>query len=393
MHVELHSLRERPHLCKRSLQRFAAAIILILFATAAARADNVVLVTSLGGLSANDTVVWSQLGADATDLPLSPGFTSTNGLTGSIIMDAPHSLVAVVCPETPCSWNPVGLSGFNTGDSLIWTADTGNSGNGPISVVGLSKNVSGVGAFIQSDAPAQFTAQVQAFNGGTSLGTFTETSDANGDAIFIGVRDNTGPNITSVTFSTIPVSPAPTCAGDCADFALDTLSLNVPSGAKPTPTATATATRTATPTATATGGTPTATATATRTATQTATPTPTSTPTGVPGLLKIEPTSKNFGKVKVGSTKKQTFVLSNSAKSGLPITFGNPEAFLVTNFPIFSFPSNSNNCPPQLFPKKKCKLIVQFTPGSVGPQPSSSVTIFDNAGNANQTIQLNGEGK
>ena len=88
---------------------FAAAIILILFATAAARADNVVLVTSLGGLSANDTVVWSQLGADATDFAPNPGFTSTNGLTGSLSLMGPHSLVAVVCPETPCSWNPVGL--------------------------------------------------------------------------------------------------------------------------------------------------------------------------------------------------------------------------------------------------------------------------------------------
>ncbi|HWX26847.1 MAG TPA: hypothetical protein VNZ53_05325, partial [Steroidobacteraceae bacterium] len=143
---------------KRAFHGLGAAIVLILFATALARADSVAVVTSLGGLSANDTIVWSQLGADATDLPATKGFTSTHGLTGSVTLVGPHSLVAVVCPETLCSWNLAGLSGFSAGDSLIWTADTGNSGNGPLTVNFTSQNVAGAGAFIQSDGPAQFTA-------------------------------------------------------------------------------------------------------------------------------------------------------------------------------------------------------------------------------------------
>jgi subtilisin family serine protease len=146
---------------KPALRGLAAAIVLMTFATAAARADSVALVTSLGGLSANDTIVWSQLGADATDLTANPGFTSTHGLTGSVTLAGPHSLVAAVCPETLCSWNLAGLSGFATGDSLIWTADTGNSGNGPLTVNFTSKNVSGAGAFIESDGPAQFTANIE----------------------------------------------------------------------------------------------------------------------------------------------------------------------------------------------------------------------------------------
>jgi hypothetical protein len=96
--------------------------------------------------------------------------------------------------------------------------------------------------------------------------------------------------------------------------------------------------------------------------------------------------------VKRGSVKHQTFTLSNSAKSGPPITFGNPLA-TVTNFPTFSFPANSNNCPQMLFPKKKCKLIVDFAPTTVGPQNPGTVTIFDNAANANQSIPLSGAGK
>ena len=401
---------------KRSWRGLSAAIVLIMFATAA-RADSVAVVTSLGGLSANDTIVWSNLGADATDLLATPPFTSTHGLTGSVTLAGPHSLVAVVCPETLCSWNLAGLSGFSTGDSLIWTADTGNSGNGPLTVNFTSKSVSGAGAFIQSDGPAQFTANIQAFNGGTSLGTFPVASDVNGDATFIGVLDSTAANITKVTFSLT------SCTGDCTDFAIDTVSLNVPGGATPTPTVSATptltatptktatatatasgtptvsatATKTATPTATATAtgatatATPTATATATTTATSTATATPTATPTAG-AILMITPTSKDFGGVKVHKTKKQTFTLTNE-DSSQTINFGTPLA-TVTNFPIFAFPkSGATNCPQHLAPKGQCNLTLQFTPKKKKTPVAGTVTIFDDAGNANQTISLSGKGK
>jgi hypothetical protein len=54
----------------------------------------------------------------------------------------------------------------------------------------------------------------------TLLGTFTVNSNPNGDAVYIGVKDQTGPNITSVTFS-LTVS-----GGPLTDFALDTAYLN-----------------------------------------------------------------------------------------------------------------------------------------------------------------------
>jgi centrosomal CEP192-like protein len=405
---------------KRAFRSFSAAIVLILFATAA-NADTVSPVTSLGGLSANDTIVWSPLGADATDLPATPSFTSTHGLTGSVTLAGPHSLVAVVCPETLCSWNLGGLSGFSAGDSLIWTADTGNSGNGPLTLNFTSKNVSGAGAFIQADGPAQFTANIQAFMGGTSLGSFPVTSDANGDATFIGVLDSTAANITKVTFSIT------SCLGDCSDFAIDTVSLNVPGGATPTATATAsatptktatatatstsgtptasataTATKTATPTATATStgatstatATPTATATATRTATATATSTATPTPTPTPSgpILMITPTSHDFGTRKRHSTpRKQTFTLTNE-DSSQTITFNHTLA-TVTNAPSFEFPKKkATNCHLTLPPMANCTLTLQFSPRKKGPL-AATVTIFDNAANANQMIPLTGTGK
>lgn len=356
----------------RSLRGAAAAIVLILFASAVAHADSVSVVTSLGALGANDTIVWSQLGADATTLTATPAFTSTHGLTGSVTLMGPNSLVAVVCPETLCSWNVAGTTGFAVGDSLIWTADTGNSGNGPLVVNFTSNNVSAAGALIQADGPAQFTANIEAFDGVASLGTFAETSDISGDAIFIGALDSTAANITSVEFSIT------SCEGDCTDFAIDTVSMRVPGGG--------------TPTATATGGTPTPTATATRTATPTITPT--ATPTPVPAKLKIKPAHENFGKVKVGQGKSFTFVISNSAKSGAPITFASPVSFTVTttNPQEFGFPAGATNCPQNLLPKKKCKLKVKFAPQTPGAK-SSTLTIFDNATGANQTVPLSGTGQ
>ena len=153
-------------------------------------------------------------------------------------------------------------------------------------------------------------------------------------------------------------------------------------GATPTPTATST-TATPTPTATATSATPTATPTAT------ATPTPTSTPTGVPESLEVIPLSVNFGKVKVGHVASVTLNIRNPARNGLPITFGNPPA-TVTN--PQEFQTGATNCPAQLLPKRKCKLVVLFAPASQGPM-FSSVTIYDNAGNANQMVELQGTGK
>jgi hypothetical protein len=62
-----------------------------------------------------------------------------------------------------------------------------------------------------------FTAKLQVFDGTTLLGTVTEagTSTSNGDgkAIFIGAKDQSGPNITKVVFSIVGSN----------DFAIDTL--------------------------------------------------------------------------------------------------------------------------------------------------------------------------
>jgi hypothetical protein len=198
------------------------ARVFTLFAllAAAAHADTLVLATSSGAQGASDTVKWGQLGPNATSLGASFSSTSAGGLSVTGNLSAAGALVTVVCSATPCSWSPTG-SGFAGGDSLIWTSDTGNGGTGPLTLT-FNQSVSGAGAFIQADNPGPFTAQIQAYNGTTLLGTFTQDSDSAGDPVYIGVLDQTGANITSVTFSLTA------CAAICTDFGIDSASLTTP---------------------------------------------------------------------------------------------------------------------------------------------------------------------
>jgi len=191
-------------------------IVLAVFSTTVAWADSLVLVTSQTAQGANDSVHWLQLGADGTKLGSTATASSGAGTTVTFTLGGSDSLVSVACTASPCSWTG---AGFTAGDSLIWTSDSGNGGNGPLTL-SFSRGVLGVGALIQADGPAQFTAQIQALNGATPLGSFTVTSNTNGDAAYIGLLDQSGANITSVVFSLT------TCSGTCTDFAIDTVNLN-----------------------------------------------------------------------------------------------------------------------------------------------------------------------
>ena len=137
-------------------------------------------VTSQPGQGANDSISWVQLGGDQTILPASFTANSAGGSSDTVTLAGANSMVSVVCSPIPanCSWT--GGSGFTAGDSLIWTSDSGNGGNGPVTLT-FSVPIVGAGALIQANMPGQFTAEIEAFNGTTSLGLFTVTSDINGD--------------------------------------------------------------------------------------------------------------------------------------------------------------------------------------------------------------------
>ena len=173
----------------------------------------------------NDSTSWGGLGPDGT--PLGATFTATstagNTITGSFAGGS--GLVAVA----GTSWTPV-VAPFVSGDTLVWAFNNGTSvGTGPLTL-GFSKAVLAGGLLIQADNPGAFTAQVEAFDGATLLGTETLAS-ANGAPIFIGAQDTTA-DITSLVFDLTQ------CTGtgcDIHDFAVDTLK-SINPGVTPPPT-------------------------------------------------------------------------------------------------------------------------------------------------------------
>ena len=176
--------------------------------------------------AANDFVDWSQLGPDGTILNASFGATSVLGNTIAGTANAAGSEVCVVDSLVSCSWPDSGTvtpEDFQTGDSVIWT-----QGNGPIS---LSFNADfDAGLWIQLDEVSSFTATIQAFNGGTSLGSGSVGSDAGGDPVFVGVTDT----VQEVTKITLSITACGTCVNE-NDFAIDTLELLAPASAVPEP--------------------------------------------------------------------------------------------------------------------------------------------------------------
>ena len=177
-------------------------------------ADTLTLVTSPSSQGANDSLNWSQQGADGKILAASFTGKTALGSTVTVGLAGANSVISVVCAATPCSWTGLG---FTAGHSLLWTSDALNGGNGPVTLT-FPKGVSGLGALIQADLPGVFTAKIQVFNGTTSLGSVTLASST-GNATYIGVLDQTGPNITSAVISLT------TCATTCTDFAIDTVAI------------------------------------------------------------------------------------------------------------------------------------------------------------------------
>jgi hypothetical protein len=305
----------------------------------AAQADTLTEITSPSAQNANDSVKWGQLGGDATALGTSFSATSVLGfsLAGRFAGTAQASLIAAACPASPCSWGggTAGSTPFGAGDLLIWTAAR-SSGNGPL-IFHLAPQVSGAGVLIQEDAPGQFTAQIEVFNGTTLLHAFSEPSDANGDPIYIGVIDTSGANINKVVFS---ISSTTNPVGDITDFALGTLLLRTPGGA----------------------------------------------------VLHYSPSQGKFGRVKVDRIKHMKFHLRNRAhKSSPSITISAVE---VKGSPEFSILSSKTTCiaGTVLAPKHQCHVDVQFEPVSPG-LPSATLSIEDDAANAPQMIPLSGKGR
>ena len=211
------------------LSRLCGLAALVLFATAA-WADTVNLVLSQAVLAPNDASTWGQLGPDGTNIPNGAMATSVAGNAITIAFSGGLSgMTAVQCPAAPsCRWSvsPPAV-GFPAGDSLIW-ANNGTNGTGPLDL-SFANAVSGAGLALQSDYNGAFTASVQVqFTDSSLSAVFMVNSDANGDPVFLGLRDITGPNIKKIIFDETDVSIS-------HDFASDTLYSVNPAGVTPEP--------------------------------------------------------------------------------------------------------------------------------------------------------------
>jgi len=309
------------------LRRLSGLILLAVSATTAVWADTFNSVTNLSAQGANDFVRWSQLGPDATLLGASFSAPSAGLLPVTVTLVGANSVVSVVCVASPCSWTG---SGFSSADSLLWTSDAGNSGNGPVTLA-FATPITGAGAMIQANAPGQFTAQIQAFNGATLLGAFTALSDTNGDATYIGIQDQTGANITKVVFSLTACGPLD--VSSCTDFAIDTVNLNAG-----------------------------------------------------PAIAFLSTHALAFGVQPIGATSAPgPAALLNIGGAFMPISIATSGA----NSGDFS--ASPSSCANPLPPAAACLFSATFKPTGPGPR-KSSISISDNAAGSPQTVVLTGVG-
>ncbi|HKD40150.1 MAG TPA: hypothetical protein VKB87_07665 [Myxococcaceae bacterium] len=192
-----------------------AVTLFLLAVVSSARADNLQLFTTRAAFGGDDMVDWGQLGPCMTIIP--GGFFARStvlGLNLNGYFAGPGT--GEVRVQTLCSWG----GNFASGDVVVWTH---MPGQGPLNLQ-FCEPLAGAGAQIQADFFGPFTARIEVFNGNTSLGAFTEDGNSTGagdnSAIFIGVKDLDGANITSVIFSlTVAFS-------DPADFAINKLALD-----------------------------------------------------------------------------------------------------------------------------------------------------------------------
>lgn len=186
-------------------------------------ASTIVAYTDRGSFGANDLVDWGQVGLCIPDLPAP--FTAVSaggiGVSGSVANGATVNTTTQRHPDDSggCPSYDGWFGNFAPDDNLIWTNNAG-----PLTLT-FDRPVSGAGAQIMADFYGDFTAQLDAYSGATLLGSVVNLAgfsigDADNSAIFLGLRDLDGAEITSVVFTVLSASIDPD------DFAINQVSLD-----------------------------------------------------------------------------------------------------------------------------------------------------------------------
>jgi len=185
------------------LIRTLALFLSILSAVTVANGSSISAVTTRASLNANSTVVWSDFGPDGTDVVSGSTIAASDGL----IVTVSQPFYGLQIRQQGTDW----YGDFAVGDALL------TNWNSPFSVtLTFSQPIYGAGLQIEpgqvQDLPAPFTAYVTAFDGSTSLGTFSVTgtkSNAGDDsAPFLGVLSDS-PDVTSMTYRVVVQTNGP----------------------------------------------------------------------------------------------------------------------------------------------------------------------------------------
>lgn len=208
---------------RRVLMSVAAAAILTGAVASAAKADNIKLVRSIGTFSYNDYQPWAEIGVNNYNVTNGTVATSQYGTISTTINFAqggPGSTL-LECPWSACTWS----GDFGPGDSVLTSYNTSTGGaEGAIDLT-FSQGVSGVGFQIQGNYYGTFDAEVEAFNGSTPLGTFYAYNGVSsydpGTAIFMGLQDLSGANVTGIDI--LAYNCSGNNGGSCDGTAVDRL--------------------------------------------------------------------------------------------------------------------------------------------------------------------------
>jgi hypothetical protein len=197
------------------VKRFLQLALVTFSLSILANADSFVVIGSRADQNPTDIIDWNQLGPDGTLLTSPQAVSTFNGNSASVGNTTSTNFIRA---DQGTSWN----GNFDFGESLIWTGNPAftPAGPGPLEL-SLATAVQSFGFAIQADEFGAFGVDVQVFDAAHNLltdQTFTGNSDSsgNGSALFVGLGDTTGGNISDIVISTSSAD-----ASFANDFAID----------------------------------------------------------------------------------------------------------------------------------------------------------------------------
>jgi hypothetical protein len=209
-------LTETGGVSVKKILRIAIAMVSL---SILANADSFVVINSRADQNPTDIIDWTQLGGNGTSLttPQSAvSFEGNNALVGNI------NGSSFIRLDEGNGW----IGNFDSGESLIWTGAGGPAGGGaglgPMAMV-LQNPVGSFGFSIQPGHYGAFSVDVRALDASNHLlfdQTFNGISNSleNGSALFVGLGDTAGVNISEILISSTSVSTKNNFAIDDPSF-------------------------------------------------------------------------------------------------------------------------------------------------------------------------------